>query len=349
MARKGRHVWSCCMKKKWVIGVAVVCATVATGWMLFGRDGAAPTPYIIGPEVPVKFSDAASAFLVDAVPDANGPTTERIGASPNDIASGRTLALFKKLQLLFNESTDLDDHFSKVATWLHAFYPEEEAQKIMALYREYLTCEKDLAAEYLTWGTPTTPEEIIDMLRAVQEFRRERLGAKTADLLYGVDVKSREYRVRKGAVIQDSDLYGAEKEARIARLNEEMWGDAELSPDLMKNNYNRYQEKLALYSRDLSEATSDENKAGMISAFRQTYFSPDVVEKLEEVDARIETESENEAAYFKQEGTLRASKKLSPDEKAKAIAELQNRFFGEGADAFRRLEAKRIALEKMAR
>jgi len=331
------------MKKKWMIG-AVMCAALLMGWLVYDKNEAVTAGFIIGPDVPVSITDTHPSPEKQGLQD----TTEGlISTSGERIITPRTLSLFKKLQGLFKDTTDMEDHFSKVSAWLKTWYPEEVAEQIMALYREYIACERELASAYQEWGTPTTTEEILSALRAVQDFRRERLGDETADLLYGGDVKSREYRVRKGAVVKDPDLYGAEKEAHIARLNEEMWGDAALSPDLLKNSYNQYQEKLSVYERDLSEMESEDEKNELITSFREAFFSPEVVEKLEQIDSQIDEDSANEAAYVKEEEKILASHDLTPDEKDDAINTLQDQFFGEEADAFRRRETKRKALEAL--
>lgn len=337
------------MYKKWIIGVAV-CVALTAGWLTLSKNEAAPSDYIIGPEVVVSLQDVTSVVKKGVRPEMSlqVPATEFIDTSEEGIVTVRTLVLFRQLQVLFNDSVDMEDHFLKVFTWLKAWYPEALAERIFAVYRDYTLCEKDLAVVYQGWGNPNTPEGVLDMLRAVQDFRRERLGVETADLLYGADVKSREYRVRKGSVIQDGGLYGAEKEARIARLNEEMWGDAVLSPDLMKNSYNRYQEKVSLYARDLSELETEGEKAELVHAFRQGFFSAEVVEKLEEVDAQIKAEKGNEAAYFQAEEGILQSSELGPDEKSEALKALQSQYFGKEAEAFRRRETKRKALEALA-
>ncbi len=266
---------------------------------------------------------------------------------PDSVVTPTTLKLFKQIQHLFRKSKDMDTHYEDVLAWLYSQYPEDVANQLIEIYKTFLTCETDLFSEYKNWGSGSTPEEILALLEKVQDFRRDRLGVDVADILFGVDVKTREYSIRKGSILNNNDLYGAEKERLIASINEEMWGDESNSSDFETNGFNNYREKMALYMKDLSEIESDEERQVKITEFREMYFTPDVVEKFEKIDQKIASEREIKNQYYSAENEILNTDDLTHEEKSEKILALQNDIFGEQADGFRRLQAMRKGLDKL--
>ena len=59
-------------------------------------------------------------------------------------------------------------------------------------------------------------------------------------------------------------MFGFEKERRLAILNEMMWGSETMPYEDNLTSYARYQEKLNLYGRDLSEARSGSEKEAIL-------------------------------------------------------------------------------------
>lgn len=266
---------------------------------------------------------------------------------PDNIANTDTLRLFKHLQMMFKDSTDIDDHLSKIRDYLASQFPADEAAALFEFYSRYLHCEIDMMDARKHWDIPGGTHGMIETLRKAQEFRRERLGTEVADALFGVEIKAKEYALRRAAIVNDTSLYGVEKESILADLNDDMWGEDADQVDSIATPYNSYREKIKMYQKELSELGSDEEKSAMIRTFRQEIFSPDAVERLEEVDTTIAREKETEKEYMRSEQEILADPTLGEVEKKQAIEDLQHEFFGDqGAEAYQRRETMQNELEK---
>jgi lipase chaperone LimK len=184
-------------------------------------------------------------------------------------------------------------------------------------------------------------------LKQIQQFRRDRLGVELADKLFGADVKAKEYAFRRADIVGDKLLYGEAKEDMLKQLNEDMWGEDADAVEKHPNDYNRYKEKLLIYKKDMDEIDSDELRQKKIKEFRNEFFTPEVVKRLDKVDQQIVAEKQNNDDYREKEKKILENTGLTEETKNKKIEALQNEMFGEEADAFRRRENMRIGLEKM--
>lgn len=265
------------------------------------------------------------------------------------INSYTTFKYFKHLEHLFRKSTSLGEHFEQVRQYLFAEFSESEAQKLFETYKNYLTCEMDLLEEFRNLTSAKSTEEAIRTLKQIQEFRRDRLGVELADKLFGADVKAKEYAFRRADIIGDNSLYGSAKEDLIKQLNEDMWGEDAQNIEKHPNDYNRYKEKIKVYKKDFDEIESEEMREAKIKEFRNEFFTPEIVKRLEGVDDQIAAEKQNEKDYREKERILLEDTKLTKATKDKKLIELQNEKFGEESDAFRRRETMRIEREKLIR
>jgi lipase chaperone LimK len=260
----------------------------------------------------------------------------------NSVINPYTLKFFMSLDEKFKDSKNLDDHLEKVRQYLFSIMPAEDAEKLFTVYKTYMEYQIGLVEKTREWGSPATPQEAIELLYNVQKYRREKFGREAADALFGASVKAQEYPIRRSMIINDKDLYGADKEKKIQDLNKKMWGDEADAVDAYTKPYTRYQEKLQIYEKDLSELPSDTAKKELIQKFREDIFTPDQVQRLGEVDRVIEQEQKKEQDYYARESRIKSDPNLDSEERVKKIEELQNDTFGEEADAFRR----RLAIEK---
>ncbi len=309
----------------------------------------------------IDFDDPKKEQPEDSRTDSAGETDdpETVEAPPENsvdlralfseglINSYTTLKFFKHLEHKFRTSTTLGEHFDSVKTYLFSEFSEEEARKLFDTYKAYLQCEMDLMKEYKNFSSVKAPEEAVDLLKRIQAFRRERLGKELADKLFGTKVKAKEYAFRRAAIVKDDTLYGEEKEKQLARLNEKMWGDESAKVDAHRNDYNQYQETLQIYQKDLNTAESEDVRQAKLRELRERHFSPEVVDRFEEIDQQMAEEAEREENYRKQAKTIRSDEALSEAEKEKRIQNIQDEVFGEDADAFRRREAIRKGREKI--
>jgi len=238
----------------------------------------------------------------------------------------------------FDNEKDLFDH---VYQYLHASMPPEMADQLFDLYKKFVKYQLTLGEKTKSWGLPRTTEEAIDFLHKIQDYRREVFGRDVADILFGASVKAEEYPLRRGAILADQNMYGAEKEKKLQRLNEDMWGDEADNVETYVEPYIKYKEKLAMYARDLSEM-DEEGKKAKIREIREEMFSSEQIRSLEEVDQAIAAEENREKEYKIRENEIMNNSRLESAQKEDMVRELQNQMYGEEADALRR----RLAIER---
>ncbi len=335
--------------KKKVIAVSTVCVIFfLLGILLYPRNSNQPE-YIIDKQYEIRLSDVEKSRSSlprtqqilsekhnEGEPADNGTIIDLKAVFSEGLINTRTtLKYFKHMEHLFRKSTTLGEHFDKVKQYLFSHFPEDEAGILFDTYEKYLICEMDLLGEYRNFTGAGTPEEALDVLARIQDFRRARLGRELADKLFGADVKAKEYAFRRAAIVTD-DLYGEEKENRIRELNEGMWGNEADDVEAHPNPYNRYQEKIKLYQKDLGEMASDAARQEKIRDFRKDFFEPETVEKLDAVDRQIAEEQQRENDYKEAENQILETAGLSDAEKEERIRQLQEQIFKDSAEEFRR-------------
>ncbi len=279
--------------------------------------------------------------------DTSGGENLRNVLSEGLINAYATLNYFKHLEHKFRKSQTMGDHLEQVHEYLLSEFSEPEAEKLFEIYQKYLQTEMDLVSEFNNLSQVRTPEEAIAILRRIQEFRRERLGVELADKLFGADVKSKEYAFRRASIVANDDMYGSDKETQIEKLNQDMWGDEAQDVEKHPNSYNRYQEKIKIYEKDFDEMASEEAREQKIKEFRNEFFSPEVVGRMEAVDQEISQDQQKEENYRQAEQKIMADTEIAPEEKEQRIKSLQQQTFGDEADAFQRRENMRKELERL--
>lgn len=272
-------------------------------------------------------------------------TSIKIDDYIDELSSRDTLQFFQKVHHLFNKSKDLKSHIEEVRAYLFEMLPEEEAKVMLAVYEKYLNCEIVLASEYDSWPKPFDLQSKMANIERLYEFRVDYLGEELAKVLFEPGMKDQAYRLKQSEIVYNKDLYGEEKENMIEKLKNDTWGeDAEfLEDDTLP--YNKYQKQLQIYAKDLSEIKSDIEKQEQIQEFRAKYFEPEAIKRLEAVDRQLLEEKSIEDAYRGAEKEILANSDLSEEEMQYQIEEAQNEFFKDQADAFRRSETMKKALE----
>jgi lipase chaperone LimK len=267
------------------------------------------------------------------------PTASSNTLLSDGTATEKTLELFRFLQQRFAVKSidELAEHFNKVQKYLDAQFNKTDASRLFEMYKKYMECVIELGNNPKYRAKTLDPKPLLVLLYKGQNFRRGRLGKETADRLFGMDVKEREYLLRRSLIIGDNSLYGKDKESRLQRLKYDMWDDEVISIGEDTNPYNRYQIKLILYQKDLSEL-NEGKRANKIEEFRKEFFSKEQIKRLREVDGRIAKEKENMERYRVAEKKILNSRNITKEEKDKRIKALQDKFFGKEAEAFRRRE-----------
>ena len=262
-------------------------------------------------------------------------------------ATGKTLEFFQFLQQRFavKSINELDEHYNKVRGYLDARFNKTDASRLFEMYKKYMGCVIELGNNPKYRAKTPDPKLLLMLLYKGQSFRRDRLGKETADTLFGMDVKEREYLLRRSLIIGNNTLYGKEKESGLQKLKYDMWNNEVISIGEDSNPYNLYQLKLLLYQKDLAELGEGE-RAPKIQEFRKEFFSKGQIKRLSEVDDRIAKEKEIIERYRAAEQRVLNLKDIRQEEKDKRIKSLQEEFFGKEAEAFRRREAMRKGTDK---
>ncbi len=266
-----------------VVAILVVIHLATRG------DGEKKTGYILDDQGGISYNE-----VKDSLKKVNFDENRPDSFFAKGVVNPYTLKFFNYLIKRFSDVQDFDKHFLAVQEYLYSVMSMEKADQLLALYKKYIEYQKNLSSKLNSWGMPRNAEEAIDRLHKLQDYRREIFGKETADALFGAEIKSREYPIRRSEIVYDEDMYGKEKEELIQRLNQEMWGESDVEE--YTNPYNRYKEKMEIYGRDLREM-SETDREEQIKEFRNQYFSTEQVSRLEEVDKVIDEEKSTEKQY----------------------------------------------------
>jgi lipase chaperone LimK len=323
------------MKKKIIIAAFVILTVGIIGYMLYPRSSENVPFNIINPSQIISIKDIKMFLKGFPAQSANEDPRKYFS---QEITNLYTVRFFKFIQTQI-EFTNRAEHLKAVKAYLYSVLDSPKAEEMFALYEKFLDYEMGIHEKAKSWGEPKNADELLRYLQAIQDYRREIFGDEIADAMWGAEVTANEYTIRKNRIKMDPNLYGAEKEKRINELKEDMWGaDAALiedSPQTDPEKYTSYQEKQAIYQRDLQELPADQ-RMEKIKEFRKDYFSSDQIARLEQVDAELEADRKKESDYYAQEKAIMNNPGIADDKKEEAVRELQGNTFGEEAEAFRR-------------
>lgn len=338
------------LKKTLILILAVLIPVFVSIQYYMSTRSPEPVPYIFDKTSEIGLDDVKENrshvnFGEASVGKGVAPDFDIRAYFREEVIGGHTLKYFKHLEMHFGELASLEEHFDAVYKYLKLQLSDAEAAKLFETYKKYLNCEMELARRMKDWGTPLSPDRMLELLARAQEYRRTELGPELANSLFGADVKAKEYSIRRGMIVQE-DLYGEEKEKRIRELSDDMWGDESEAVLGVQKPYSRYREKLSLYKKDMAELETDDDKAQLVRKFREEVFSPEVVARLEAVDRQHQKDRENELLYRTESSEIMMNTELTDSDKNKKIEELQARYFKD-PEAFRRRENMQRGLEAL--
>jgi lipase chaperone LimK len=322
-------------KKKIIISALIILVVGIVGYIFYAKQFGDVPVNIIGPSQKISIKDIK--MFLKGFPSQSASEDPRKYFS-KEIINLYTVRFFKFIQTEI-EFTNREEHLKAVKAYMHSVLDPDKAEEMYALYEKFMDYEIGIHEKAKSWGDAKTADELLRYLRTVQDYRREIFGIEVADAMWGAEVMAAEYSIRKNSIKIDPNLYGAEKEKRINALREEMLGANSTSledpPQSDPEKFASYQEKQAIYQRDLQELTADQ-RLEKIKEFRKEYFSPEQIVRLEKVDAELEAENKKEVDYYAQEKEIMNNPGIDADKKEDALRELQNNVFGDEADAFRR-------------
>jgi Proteobacterial lipase chaperone protein. len=265
------------------------------------------------------------------------------------IVNEDTLNFFWYMDDLFKDSKDLNDNLNRARQYLYSVFPPEQAQMMLDLYNKHLTLQIDYYNKKKDTEITRTPEEAIANLYKLQESRRAIFGRENADIIFGNSVRAEEYTIRRNAIITDRNMAGLEKERKLSILNESIW-DTDSAPfEVNTTPYEQYQEKLQLYSKDLSELRTEEEKEALRQQLQRQTLSAEDIQRLTDVDRELAEEKKTKEQYYALEKEILDDPSISQETKDMKIRELQDATFGEEAEAFRRRQAIQKETERLTK
>lgn len=247
-----------------------------------------------------------------------------------------TIRFFKYIQNMFRDRS-YDEHIAAVREYFMSVMDPAEADSLVEYYKKFLKYEDEAASLISSEGELNSSEDYLQLLAKIKKLQVKYFGAEDSEILFGAEIKAQEYPVRRGAILYDDKLYGKDKEAQIAELNRDMWGDQASEIENSRKPYIKYQDKLSIYDKDLKEM-DEASRSEKIREFREGIFPPDVVERLDEVDKILAAESEQNMAYKSGYEKITGDTSLNETEKQQKITELQNSIYGDQAESIRQIE-----------
>jgi len=249
------------------------------------------------------------------------------GYFKDSAANRHTLDFFSFLQDRFRDM-EYEGHMKAVREYLRqTIRPPDRAEEMYELYARYTEYQKEAYMDRNLRAPGGAPEDMLENLRRIQDFRRRYFGEDTADAVFGVEVKSSEYALRKQIVIGDAGMSGKEKEERLASLRREMWGGQADTIDGRGTPLDRYNEKLKIYQAELA-AMDEEERAGKISEFRREIFTPEEAARMDSADSQVRSIRERDRDYSRQSREILEDGSLPEQEKNRRIRELHKRLYG---------------------
>lgn len=291
--------------------------------------------------------DDLSLAETDISPVAGGTVSEvslkettKSGGNLSDqeisLIDSATLKEFKYLQHNFRKSRTHEEHLDDVKAFLFNTYDEGYAALVFRVYSSWLACEMDVVKEFRQNRTNSSLEEMTDILDAIHEFRIQQLGEELAERLFRQAYEQSVYSVSRASIISSSELYGEEKEALLSQLDGSFEGVAATITD----PYTLYREKLVVYSRDLSEADSDEQRKDILDTLRNTTLPQETIGRLQGIDRAVNENSLRDGRYQEGLDLINSDTALSGSERKQQIDELQLEVYGiNGAAAKKRMES----------
>lgn len=248
-----------------------------------------------------------------------------------NVANRYTVDYFNFMMKKFRND-DFGKHLDSVHDYIFSnINPPEKAERMFELYRQYVDYQKELYVNQNRYTDQETPDGKLAGLRDLQEFRRKRFGDETADALFGVEVKSAEYAIRRQALVTDTPLDGPEKERKLAELRREMWGSESEGVDELQSPEYRCDEKLRIYEQDLARM-SEADREAKIREIRSEFYPPEQVARMEGADRQVKAMRDREAGYARESREIIGNGSLSQSEKEGKLRELHRRVYGTAAN-----------------
>lgn len=283
------------MRTRHILTLVALLAGLGAGWLSLEASPsvAAPTGQTVSATAPAVAGQAASPwasnpFLSGYIVDKPGRisvqatglggTADAAQASLQDYIAGPlvhrgTADYFRQLQTEVTAGAGLRENTEAIRQHLLSILPRNEADKLFALYQQFLDFELSVGEKTRGWTMPENPAQSLALIKQMQKLQQQHFGEENADLLYGGELKGMEYTARRAGILNNQQTSGKEKEAQLARLGSDMFGAEAAKLDQHKSPYNLFEDKLLIYKTEI-ETLPPLERDRLIQSFRDKYLPP---------------------------------------------------------------------------
>lgn len=205
--------------------------------------------------------------------------------------------------------------------------PGDRGDAMLEIARLHLANQREEAKHRIRWFSERDMEKVLVNLREMQDARRARFGRERADILFGTEIKSLEYTLRKHAITTDKKMPGREKEKRLTSLRKSMWGNEAATIDSWQTPAQRCGEKIALYENDFRDLDEDE-RLKRIRQIRLEFFPLDEVKRMEAADRRSAIARRRDREYYRRSRPILEDRDITDAEKSELLMNLQHEIYG---------------------
>jgi hypothetical protein len=207
-------------------------------------------------------------------PESDKSEEELRGYIAGSLVNRGTADYFSFLQTHFNQGATFKENAELIHQHLISTLPPDKGEELFNLYIKFVKFEYAAAEKAQEWRMPESADETLELISKMQKYQQEYFGEKTADLLFGQDMKMMEYNARRAGILNDRSVSGMDKEKLLSQLNHDMYGPDGDNIDKKKNPYNLFEEKLLVYKNDL-DAMGPSEKEKRIRELREQYLPPE--------------------------------------------------------------------------
>jgi len=264
----------------------------------------------------------------------------KISKSDLDIAlesKMNILSLFKSLQRIFIKSTDLGSHLNDVYDYLMKNFDKKTAEALFKIYSKYIKCDQLLSSKMPSLTNVESLQDVLNAIDYVSDFRKDYLGDQLYNALYADSATKKKFIVKRNYILKNKDLYSYEKKAQIEDLNNENNTYAkEVEP---VRPFDKYQEALNLYSKDLTEMSPDEIKEKK-EALKEEIYPEGTLERLKLLHAKDSIYNKKVSNFYSNKEEIESDDSLTDKEKIEKLEKMQaSTFTSNELDRFKRNEA----------
>ncbi|TGK08577.1 lipase chaperone [Leptospira fletcheri] len=211
-----------------------------------------------------------------------------------------------------------------VKAFLLDHYPGVAGEKLMAMFRKYLTYEQVLRSYEL-------PRDIKqdEAYELIKKKRREVFSDQEAKLIFGLEESERQYQFGLSDFMSETkNLPGDKRLNRYEDYRKAVYGNYYDAVVKREPKFNKYETELFLRENDMNKLSAVQ-KDPQLRSIREKYFGKDGADRIEKVYKDIEVQKNKETEIDREEQAwLRANPTAKSADRDKAISAIRTKILG---------------------